>query len=194
MRTIKPERGLYPLVLNWLNSQFSSSALISSKSTTHQLFSSDTSQVAARDGGFWSRPDLAAMLYSRPRFVPQWSSALFTFEVKTAEGIAEASVYEAMAHRRYANYSVLVWQSEPKTARTDRIVELCKEFGIGAVTAEDPANAHDYVVHVPAAKSEVDASVVDEFVDRRFPRNTRINIENWLAELGWQAVPRGGTI
>ncbi|KCZ55619.1 hypothetical protein HY29_10870 [Hyphomonas beringensis] len=194
MKIIKPESALYPLVWRWLNSQFSHSELVPSFPGMAQIFTSNTSQAPAIDGGYWSRPDLAAMLYSRARFVPTLAASLYTFEIKTWDGISDSSVYEAIAHKRYANYSALVWQAEPKDTRNNGIFELCKYHGVGAVTAEDPSNPHDYIVHVAAERAEVDPFVIDQFVDRRFPREARMNMEKWLQEMGWKAIPREGII
>jgi len=134
------------------------------------------------------------MVYSRPRFIPIWSAALYTFEIKTYDGISESSVYEAVAHRRYSNFSTLVWQASRDDTKVSRIVELCSQFGVGAVTAEDPSDPYGYILHTTAKKSEIEPSVVDEFVDHRFPKSTRIRIEDWLDQLGWQSTPREGTI
>lgn len=194
MEIIKPERKLYPHVWAWLNSQFSHSPLVPDKLGRYQVFTSDTSQAPAVEGGYWSRTDLAAMLYSRARFIPVWSASLYTFEVKTSDGISEASVYEAIAHRRYANYSVLVWQSVPTDPKNTTIIELCRHFGIGAVTVEVPSDPNNYFIHTPAERSEIDPFVIDQFVDRRFPREARMNIEKWLEEMGWKQSPREGTI
>ena len=134
------------------------------------------------------------MLYSKPRFVPQLASNLYTFEVKTARGINEASVYEAVAHRRYANYSILVWEPTKERAEVERISELCRDFGVGALLATEPQNPRSYEVLVQPQKTQIDVSIVDRFIDVRFPANERIRIEKWLEDQGWMIPPREGPL
>lgn len=194
MPIIRPESALYPLVANWIHSHLRTSELSIGDYGNQQVFVADTSQAAAVEGGYWSRPDLAAALYYKPRFVPAWSTSLYTFEVKTADGINESSVYEAVAHRRYANYSILVWQTNNEHAQTNQIVELCKQFGIGVLVANDPKNPHDYRVLNIAERSEINPIVIDRFIDNRFPTGERIRLENWLHKNGWHQHDREGSL
>lgn len=194
MPIIRPESALYPLVANWIHSHLRTSELNFGDYGNQQVFMANTAQAPAADGGYWSRPDLAAILYYRPRFVPTWSASLYTFEVKTADGINEAAVYEAVAHRRYANYSVLVWQTDGNDAQINQITELCKQFGVGALAADDPTNPSSYRVLNIAERSEINPVVVDQFIDYRFPTTERIRLENWLNENGWNQEEREGQI
>lgn len=186
MEVIQPEKKLYPLVMNWVNSEFMVSGAMPGLTPRSQLFAANVSNVPHEGGGLWSRPDLAALVFTRAKFVPSWNTALCSFEVKTADGVSQASVYEAFAHTRFANYSFLIWQGDPASSSVDRLVALCKEFGVGAIVTPAPAIPHSYKVLCAASPTDVDAATVDLFTSQRFSEGDQRRILKWLGSNGWE--------
>jgi len=183
---IRSEEELYPLVRQWLESEFLSSGAVETHAKNRQIFTEDVSQQADGSGGLWSRPDLAAAVYSRARYVPSWAADLYSFEVKTRSGVTQSSVYEAFAHTRFVNYSYLVWQgNSPDATRKSGILELCSQFGLGAITMSDPGKLSSYSVEVVAARREITPSTFDAFIRERFSEQKKAAIRDWLAVNGW---------
>lgn len=185
MEIVAPESSLYPLVLQWLRSDFRHSILAAGLGEHLQTFSADVSTKSGDAQGLWSRPDLATIVFSRGKFVPTWHTALFSFEVKTASGIGEAAVYEAFSHTRFAHYSVLVWQASENCSKSAAITQLCEEYGIGAVTTEAPNVSNSYIVRAAPARTDVNLFAVDRFIEQRFGKHERQSIASWLRANGW---------
>lgn len=174
------------MVAKWLNTQFTRSGALIDVSDQTQIFVSDISQQGIDEGGLWSRPDLAVVAYTRSKFIPSWHTSIYSFEVKTADGIDQSSVYEAFAHTRYVNYSYLVWQSPRSLSESGRrIVALCREFSIGAITAENPDDPYCYEVWCEAKRVNIDAPLGDSFITQRLPKGDKEQILNWLQRNGW---------
>ena len=66
----------------------------------------DTSQGGARPDGKWARPDITLLGGKVLPYLPGKFLDVITFEVKW--GLALEGLYEALAHRRRANYSYLI--------------------------------------------------------------------------------------
>lgn len=185
MEIVSQESSLYPLVLRWLRSDFRHSTLVANLGEHLQAFSADVSTKSGDTRGLWSRPDLATVVFSRGKYVPTWHSALFSFEVKTAAGIGEAAVYEAFSHTRFAHYSVLVWQASESCPKSEKIIQLCGEYGIGAVTTEAPNVSNSYTVRASPIRTDVSLFSVDRFIEQRFGKFERQSIASWLRANGW---------
>jgi hypothetical protein len=186
MMPVTPESALYPMVLRWIDTQLIASELIMGRTQSTVVFSADVSQQSAIEGGLWSRPDLAAVVYTPARFLPSWQPELYSFEVKTQNGINQAAVYEAFSHTRFVNYSILVWEDCPDLSNnSEMVIELCRQYGIGALTASDPRIPHSYTVHTKPQHFGISPTAFDNFVNERFPASKRDEIERWLAENGW---------
>lgn len=189
------EQDLYPFLSAWLLMELKSSKLLEQAGQSYQVFVQDVSYASADPGGLWSRPDLAAVVYRRGRFVPNWQTELFSFEVKTTNGLNDMAVYEAFAHTRFAHYTYLFWPVGDDPA-DPKIVGLCKEFGIGILTARDPIDLQSYNMVLKAQRRDIDASLVDSFIAQRFTPDSQAAIESWLHGQGWrrevtsEAMPR----
>ena len=189
MKEISLEKDLYDPVLNWLTTWFVHHEANALSGQMSEIFSANVSQVPAEDnGGLWSRPDLAAVVFSKGRFVPQWSWSLVTIEVKTAKNINEQAVYETIGHTRYSNYSFLFWQAGDKLGPKDRrIVELCSQYQVGAITSEHPEDAKSFRLRNMPARVSIEPHLVDGFIKARFPEFKQTQIEKWLSLHGWIA-------
>jgi len=184
---VRPEAALYKPFNLWINAGFPRSGAMQSNPDHSMLFSEDVSQRGVEAGGLWSRPDLAAVVYSRGKYRPEWTAHLYSFELKTHSGLNVSAVYEAFAHTRYVNFSYLCWQTpDPENAQSKSIIDLCSEYGVGAITCFDPAKLSSFKVHLKANHSVTTTTDFDSFVSRRFRPETQIRISDWLASNGWR--------
>lgn len=189
---VKPERDLYPLVMRWLNMGFATSDALINVGQRPTLFSADISQKKANIGGHWSRPDLATIAYRRGVFTPSWEASIYSFEVKCYSTVDQAAVYEAVAHTRFVHYSYLLWQEEDMPSSEKwRIVDLCREFGVGAITAFDPSDVNTYKLRAAPKRNQITISETDSFIRERFPLELQNKIKEWLGKNGWQQLGAG---
>ena len=192
MKEVKPESALYPHVLKWLERDFRTSPALIDGGVETILFSADVSQKKADIGGHWSRPDLATIAYKRGIFTPSWESTLYTFEVKCFSTVNQAAVYEAVAHTRFAHYSYLLWQEkEMPSSEKWRIVDLCREFGIGAITAVRPEDENTYKLRAKPKRNQITLSETDSFIRERFSPEYQDRIKKWLSANGWKQQGEG---
>lgn len=187
MELITPEKALYPIVLNWIKSRFKDHEANTLRGPFSQVFATDISAKASEQGsGLWTRPDLAALVLNKGQFVPSWSWSLVSFEIKTATNVDEQSVYETIGHTRFANSSFLVWQASENLSTDDQnIVELCRQYQIGAITSEDPRDATSFRLRNMGAYASIPSYNIDGFIEARFPDHERDRIKNWLKENDW---------
>lgn len=182
--TYKTEKSLYLPLIAWVNNAMKKSPLLAPWGMGAEIFAQDISSVPSCEGGLWSRPDVAALVYTKGRYVPSWRCELFSFEVKSATGINETAVYEAFAHTRYAHYAYLYWHTGDREPEHKHI-QLCKEFGIGAMTAGNPRDFSTYRVHATAQRRDIDLLSIDRFVEERFTASKKKQIAGWLDGQGW---------
>lgn len=186
---VKPERRLYPMVMRWLDLGFVTSEALMNVGQRPVLFSADVSTRKAEIGGHWSRPDLATIAYRRGTFTPAWEASIYSFEVKCASTVDQASVYEAVAHTRFVHYSYLLWQEEDMPSPEKwQIVDLCREFGVGAITASDPEDENSYRLRARPRRNQTTISETDCFIRERFPADQQRRIKNFLSKSGWQQL------
>jgi hypothetical protein len=192
MNCIEPEAALYPMVLRWLNKEFRTSDAFIDGTSAAALFCADISQKAADEGGHWSRPDLAAIAYNRGVFTPKWDASIYSFEIKRHHGVDEAAVYEAMAHKRFAHFSYLLWQDrEMPDAKSWRIVDLCRDVGVGAITVEAPNDENTYRLRAKPVRQGVSLAASDGFIAQRFPEDEKRRLLSWLSSTGWKQAGEG---
>lgn len=189
---IKPERRLYPMVMRWLNLGFATSEALMNEGQRPTLFSADVSTKKAEVGGHWSRPDLATIAYRRGIFTPAWEASIYSFEVKCQSTVNQAAVYEAVAHTRFVHYSYLMWQEEDMPSPEKwQIVDLCREFGVGAITASDPKDENTYRLRAKPKRNQITISDTDGFIRERFPFEKQKEIKDWLSMSGWKQLGEG---
>lgn len=187
---ITTERELYAPTERFLYVSFLARLREHSALSNLQLFASDTSAAASADGGQWTRPDVAALVLGRGRYIPHWKADLHTFEVKTASGLSETSVHEANAHGRFSNYSWLVFQAVGRAATqveglTRRVSRLASHLGVGLIHFVDPHDPNQWEIDAWARKTGTDASTADNFIQERFSKETCARIATNLRSLGW---------
>jgi len=180
------EAELYPLVLRWLKQARPFQELGGNYPVSVEGFADDTSSATADTGGLWSRPDIACLVLGKGHYSPYWITDLFSFEIKTAVGLNQSAVFEALGHSRFANYSYLLWPGpEDLSLKEEAIVALAAEFGVGTVTTSDPAKASSYRVRHASQRRDIESKRIDQFVSDRFSQSTRSQIDGWLRNTGW---------
>lgn len=156
------------------------------------LFSADISRQEANIGGHWSRPDMATIAYRRGIYTPSWEASLYSFEVKCYSTVNQAAVYEAVAHTRFVHYSYLLWQEEDMpSAERWQIVDLCREFGVGAITTTIPSDINTYRLRAKPKRNQITVSEIDNFMRERFPSVDKVRIKEWLSKRGWKQLEEG---
>ncbi len=178
-REVTPERDLYPLVFNYLHSDFY--AVQRPRHGRVEIVAEDVSQLQVVDQGAWSRMDVAAVCIRRLRFAPVCFVETVSFEIKTRTGANLQSVHEALAHRRFAESSFLLWNRNVCTCGDQNyrlIEESCRLHGIGLITVHDPHQVHTYEIRIPAEFSIKSADAIDEFIQARFTPGAQALIEN----------------
>lgn len=183
---IRPEKALYPHFRRWIDASFPQSEALKTDANRSVVFSEDVSKQGVEHGGLWSRPDLAAAVFAKGKYKPDWSALLYSFEVKTYSGLESSAVYEAFAHTRYVNYSYLCWQSpDALDEKSRRIIALCKEYGLGVVTCSNPKSLNSFQVRISAKYQEIDTQDFDDFIEQRFGTGIKRAISQWLSANGW---------
>lgn len=187
---ITSERLLYEPTRRFLHVSFIQRLKEQSQSGGLEIYAADTSTTPSPEGGQWTRPDVAALVLGRGRFVPHWRADLHTFEVKTAGGLTELAVHEANAQARFGHYAWLAFQAMGRaTASTDglfgRVHKLASHLGIGIIHFIDPARPHDWQIAVWPRRTGTDDQTADSFVRDRFPLEIKAQVSSHLASLGW---------
>lgn len=186
---ISREADIYEPTRRYLSVSFIQRLREQSTLSDLHIFAADTSLVATPDGGKWTRPDISALVLGRGQFVPHWRADLHTFEVKTASGLSEASVYEANAQGRFGHYTWLTFQSVGKASeRTQtfkKVTKLASTIGVGVIHFSDDSRPQDWVVEVWPRRTGTDNHTADAFIRDRFPTEVKAQIADYLAASGW---------
>ena len=169
------EAKLMPFVQKFLNGQIQK--MLQSFEGTKCL-SYDTSRIG-KTGIQWSRPDFT-LLSARPLpFLSDVQLDVHSFELKAENGISDRAVFEALAHRRFTNFSHLICHLPKKSkleSRWDGIRKLCKEHGIGLIRIYDPAKPSEWEILTEPDRKEKEAAVIDKFLRERLQETQRKEI------------------
>jgi hypothetical protein len=100
----------------------------------------------SRPTGIWSRPDIVTVEVRTFEYVPGKHLDVNTFEVKSWNAINVQAVYEALAHRRAATRSYVLFYIPPDKAgalkdQVEDVAAAARMHGIGVVTA---GSSYDY--------------------------------------------------
>jgi len=156
------EADLYPHIKRWLDGEF---PLVREGrwwlSDRRALVTANLNWI---DAGTWMRPDLAMVHVHRRRFDASAVLDLYTFEVKPTGRAALEGLHQALAHGRFADFSLYVVPAQDElrsevSAQADR-------FGIGVVTYKHPLRFIDFEILVPPRRGDPDPDLRDLFLDR----------------------------
>ena len=185
------ELDLYAPILEWLELSFLPQARHHLGRSYNQAFVADVHNVTM-GSGLWCRPDLSVLALGRSEFIPDWNYSLYSFEVKTAKGVDEKAVYEALSHTKFVHYSTLIWQTYEGDQLSSDIIALCSQFGLGAITFRDAGDLDSYEWKATPNRHSIDGALIDQFVRERYPEETKGNIATWMNGQGWPRQPHIG--
>ncbi|MFZ5732878.1 MAG: hypothetical protein ACOY4O_09095 [Pseudomonadota bacterium] len=131
--------------------------------------------------GAWSVPDLALVACQALQFIPGKILSLYSFEVKTLENVNLLSVYEALAHTRYVNFSYLVVVGEGVddwigAASTRNVVDECSRHGIGLIIGDGKSSWNEYEISSDGERFAPDYYRQDQFIARLFDEDAQKKI------------------
>jgi hypothetical protein len=116
-------------------------------------------------------------------YLPGRHFDLFTFEIKPSGQIDITGVYEALAHRRRATQSYVIYHcpdAGPHTEVFDDICEEAKKHGIGIIVAENPADPKTWDERVEPTRNNPDPEKLDEFIRTTLSEQTRSQLLKWF--------------
>lgn len=175
------EIDLYPAVHDFLELRFRERL----KPTYGELrsVSAITATAGGPQSGHWSRPDLALVALWRTKYGLRWSLDIHGFEVKTQTNCTPAAVHEALSHATLVHFAHLVWH-KPDWSLDDRdckaVWDRCERYGVGLIVFGDPSNADTFNIVLSARRHEPSIEAVDEFIETRFPDNSRQTLMTWI--------------
>lgn len=171
----KNERAWYQHVLDGLNTHW---ALELCPHFSDFVGTITAHQGRKETGGKWSRPDLAFYGYGAFRFCPGRVFDLVTFEVKLASACQVDSVYETVAHKRWATRAWLIIVGDLTGKDFSQIRDEAEKQNIGILLASE----HDpdtWEVLVQARHTGFQPTEVDWFVGAYFDDEHKNRIEAW---------------
>lgn len=128
----------------------------------HQWVFQKTAAGGIRGAGRLSMPDFTLAAIKSWRFDPRRSLEVYSFEVKRRAGTSIASVYEAVAHGRFAHYPYLVCpRSNLDQSLNSELEDACLREGIGLILFD--------IVVEPSHQFRLKRIELIEQAVRRFP-------------------------
>lgn len=147
-------------------------------------------EITAKQGrrstrGRWTRPDIAVLSLRRYRYVPGLHLEVWTFELKTTEAADVSSVYEAVAHARFATRSYLAfpWPARPTADQDERLEAIRSEaerHGIGLLLFGDPADFETWQEVVVPVRTRADLARIDEFIAQQISDEAKSELQEQL--------------
>ena len=126
----------------------------------HQWVFQKTAAGGVRGAGRLSMPDFTLAAIKSWRFDPRRSLEIYSFEVKRRAGTSVASVYEAVAHGRFAHHPYLVCpRSNLDRSLNSELKDACLKEGVGLIL-------FDIVVEPPNRFSLKRIELIEEAVRR----------------------------
>ncbi len=110
-----------------------------------------------------------------------------TFEVKAFDAIDVAAVYEALAHRRAATRSYVIFHV-PENRRDDQSIkealeQICDEaerHGVGVIVASHPDEYDTWDFRVEASRTEPSPERLNEFIAVQLTDGAKEEITQWF--------------
>ncbi|MEO5373585.1 MAG: hypothetical protein H7840_04830 [Alphaproteobacteria bacterium] len=180
---IGKEIGVYPHVLQYAK-KWVSDSIYGMHGVTGQILN-ETHKKKLR--GKWSNPDFSLLNVHKFLHAPNKVIDVVSIEVKHATTQFDVScVYEALAHTRASNYSVLFICDDPTNnisarGELDTLEEVkieCVRLGIGLVVSEYPCDINYWKYIIPAKEHKPDLRRVDAFIEDAFGPDDK----NWLKQ------------
>jgi len=134
----------------------------------------ETAKQGRREtGGRWTRPDLAVISLNKFQYLPGSYLDVWTFEVKTIDGIDVTAVYEALAHGRAATRAYVLVKvpeelSDDQKERLETVEAEAARHKIGVYRIVDPADFSTWEETVEASRLATDPESLNEFIGNQF--------------------------
>jgi protein tyrosine phosphatase (PTP) superfamily phosphohydrolase (DUF442 family) len=159
--------------------------------TKDSRFQSSKVEITAKQGkrltgGTWSRPDITVIGYSVFTYLPGRHFEVATFEVKPPTQVTITAVYEALAHRRSATRSFVIFHvpEELLNEQMDAVIEdICaeaKRHGIGIFVATRPEDYETWDERVESVRFEPDPNKLNEFIAVQVSDGAKEEIVKWF--------------
>jgi hypothetical protein len=145
-------------------------------------------EITAQQGhhqGIWSRPDIVTVEVRTFQYLPGKYLEINTFEVKSFGAVNVQAVYEALAHRRAATRSYVLFYIPPEHApalddAVAVVAEAARMHGIGLVIAANPGDYETWEEREEAHRIEPDPERLDSFIATQLSDETRNHISRRL--------------
>jgi hypothetical protein len=137
--------------------------------------------------GKWSQPDLTLVALQRLPLQKRIEIELFTFELKRCNESDVDSVFEAVAHTRYAHYAYLAWHrprdGQSKKSKQQDVEANCRAHGIGLIIFSDPKMSASYEIVLAPTRKNPHPVDVEQFLSDRFKADDYNALVKRLSEL-----------
>jgi hypothetical protein len=127
--------------------------------------------------GRWGTPDFTAVCAHKFTYAAPSALEVVSFEVKhSVTQFDVTAVYEALAHTRASNYSVLFYYDPPENSYAsrgldevfDEIKFSCSSVGVGLIVSSYPSELKSWKYLVMAERHTTDLRKVDLFLEEAF--------------------------
>ncbi|WP_156034130.1 hypothetical protein [Bosea sp. 117] len=145
-----------------------------------------TASKRVRNSGRWTVPDIVVVGRTIWQYVPGFEYTIQTFEIKRYEALDNLAVFEALNHKRSANYSYLVVVNSPVPNDADSMLskeykdkinpikQLCEENNIGLIVIgrerEEDYDSWRFIFD-EAVKNNPDPENIDGFIKQYISNN-----------------------
>lgn len=137
--------------------------------------------------GKWTRPDLTLVALQRLPIQRRLDLEVFSFELKRAGDSNVDSVFEAVAHTRYAHYAYLAWHLPrnhivPPTKQAD-VEANCRAHGIGLIVFTDPEMPSSYTILLAPSRKSPHPVDVEHYLEKRLKPADLLALKTTVHEL-----------
>ncbi len=144
-----------------------------------------TALGGSRPDGIWSRPDITTVEVRTFEYVPGKHLDVNTFEIKSPDSVNVQAVYEALAHRRAATRSYVLFYIPPGRAAAlkedvNDVAAVARTHGIGVITAGDPYDYDTWEELEEARRVPADPEKLNGFIAAQLSERARSLISRRL--------------
>lgn len=172
-KNICDEKKSYPYIAHHVQTWIAKSIYRNYGSTKYHF--KETHKIKL--SGKWSTPDFTTVCAHKFSYAAPSTIEVVSFEVKHTETQFDVTaVYEALAHTRASNYSVLFYYDPPHNSYIDRNLDdvfdeikfCCASLGVGLIVSNHPSEINSWQYYVMAERHTPDLRKVDYFLEETF--------------------------
>lgn len=144
-----------------------------------------TALGGSRPHGFWSHPHITTVEVRTFEYVPGKHLDVNTFETKSPGSVNVQAVYEALARRRAATRSYVLFYIPPGRAASlnedvEDVATVARTHGIGVLTAQDPSDYDTWEELEEARRVPADPEKLNGFIAAQLSEGARSLISRRL--------------